>query len=81
MDYDHNKIDDAALALIGAYCWMEHGAARAWKGLDFEVSNRLFEKGLIADPKNTDKSFWLTAEGLDAAKAAAERLFGKSAQS
>lgn len=80
MEYDPDKIDEAALALLGAYCWDESGAARAWKGMNFEVSDRLFEKGLIADPKSTAKSVWLTPEGLLAARAAAARLFGRSSQ-
>ena len=82
MDYDSAKIDEAALALLGAFCWSEKtGVTRAWKGLNFEVSDRLFERGLIFDPKGTAKSLVLTEEGAAAARAAAEKLFGKRSAS
>ena len=48
-------------------------ADRAWKGFDFEVMDRLFEKGYIFDPRGKAKSVVFTVEGL----ARAERLFGE----
>ena len=50
-------------------------ALRRWKGIDWEATNRLFERGLIDDPKGKAKSILFTSEGLARAKAAAERLF------
>ncbi len=67
-EYDTEKIDDMALALL--YLTL-HDEVRAWKGLDWDVLNRLFEKGLILDPRNKTKSIVFTDEGL----AKAERLF------
>jgi hypothetical protein len=81
MKYDPTKIDEAALALLGAFAWTEHGLTHAWKGIDFEVSDRLFEKGLIYDPKCKAKSLVLTEEGVAAAQAAAEKLFGTGSSS
>jgi len=51
--------------------------ARAWKGFDFEVMDRLFEKGYIFDPKNKSKSVVLSPEGLARSKELIEELFGK----
>lgn len=50
-----------------------HDSFRAWKGFDWDVLNRLYEKGWIDDPKNKAKSVALTEEGL----AESERFFEK----
>jgi hypothetical protein len=77
MDYDQAKIDEAVLALLGAFAWTERGESRSWKTFDFEITGRLFERGLIYDPHGPTKSVCFTAEGFEAARAAAARLFGK----
>ena len=41
-----------------------HDHFRAWKQIDWEVTNRLNEKGLICDPVGKAKSVVLTDEGL-----------------
>lgn len=74
MNIDEEKIDDAVLALL--YLTL-HDERRAWKGIDFEVMNRLHNKGLIDDPINKTKSVWLTDEGLVKSKALFEKLFTK----
>lgn len=49
MDIDEDKIDDAVLALL----WLTlHDGYRAWKGFDWARMDRLFKKGMIADPLN-----------------------------
>ncbi len=73
---DLDRIDDATLALL--YLGL-HDGMRAWKSFDWDVTDRLHEKGLIEDPRNKAKSLVFTDEGLDAAQAAFERLFGKEA--
>jgi hypothetical protein len=75
MRYDEAKIDEAVLAVLYLTAWEEHGLTRAWKGIDWNVSNRLHERGLIDDPQNKNKSISFTEEGLALARAAAERLF------
>ena len=75
MRYDKAKIDEAVLAVLYLTAWEEHGLTRAWKGIDWNVSNRLHERGLIDDPQNKNKSISFTEEGLPLARAAAERLF------
>jgi hypothetical protein len=76
MDYDQAKIDEAVLALLGVFAHSEHGESRSWKTFDFEVTGRLFERGLIEDPRGHVKSILFTAQGIEAARAAAARLFG-----
>lgn len=56
MDYDEEKLDEVVLALLYLTSFTEHGVTRAWKGHDWDVLNRLCEKGLISDPKNKSKS-------------------------
>ena len=46
---------------------------RAWKGFDWDVLNRLYERGLIEDPVNKTKSVTFTEEGLRES----ERLFNQ----
>lgn len=75
MDVDFEKIDDAVLGLL----WLTlHDERRAWKGFDWDVLNRLHEKGMIADPVNKAKSVVLTDEGLRRAEALFRRLFARA---
>ena len=62
MEYNHDKVDEVALALL--YLTLG-GDNRAWKGMAWEISNRLHEKGWIEDPRNKNKSFVLTAAGRE----------------
>lgn len=80
MEYDEDKIDEAALAMLylTLHDVSEYGAGRAWKGLDWDALDRLHEKGLISDPKSKAKSVVMDAEGIARAKHAAGKLFGKS---
>ena len=74
MGYDKDKIDDAVLALM--YLTL-HDGARAWKGFEFEVLNRLHRKGLIHEPRNKTKPVVLTGNGLVRSKTLFEEHFGK----
>jgi uncharacterized protein DUF6429/uncharacterized protein DUF2442 len=73
-EWDQHKIDECVLALLQLTL---HDGVWAWKGQDFEVMNRLFDKGYILDPRGKAKSIVLTQDGLDRSKALFERLFGK----
>jgi hypothetical protein len=68
MNINTGSIDEVALALL--YLTL-HDHNRAWKGFDWEVLNRLYERGLIDDPVNKTKSVIFTEEGLRES----ERLF------
>lgn len=61
MDIDEDKIDEAALALM--YLTL-HDHFRAWKQIDWEVTNRLHEKGLICNPVGKAKSVVKQSEAL-----------------
>ena len=74
-DYDRDKVDEVVLALM--YLTL-HDTQRAWKGFDFDTLDRLYEKGLIADPKNKAKSVWLTQKGLEQSEQLFEQYFGRS---
>jgi len=82
MEFDEDKIDEAALAMLHLTSFREKGGpTRAWKGLDWDALDRLFEKGLIADPKGKAKSVWFSEEGAKAAEEAFIRLFSKNDKS
>lgn len=71
---NRDRIDDCVLALLQL---MLHQGARAWKGFDYEVMDRLFQKGYILDPRGKVKSVVLTEEGLARSKRLFVELFGK----
>jgi Domain of unknown function (DUF6429) len=78
MDYDFDKIDDTILALMCLTLHDEaYGTARAWKGFDWDVLERLYQKGWILDPKNKAKSVVLTEAGLTRAKQLFDQYFSK----
>ncbi len=72
MKINTDKIDEVALALL--YLTL-HDDGRAWKQLDWEVTTRLHEKGLIYDPVSKSKSIVFTEEGMEQAKFLFEKLF------
>jgi hypothetical protein len=74
MQIDTDKIDDAALALM--YLTL-HDHCRAWKQIDWDITNRLHDKGLIDNPIGKAKSVGLTEEGLKQAELLFEKLFTK----
>ncbi|PWL19923.1 MAG: hypothetical protein DCO95_18830 [Roseivirga sp. XM-24bin3] len=75
MKHDKDKIDNAVLGLL----WLTlHDQCRAWKGMDWAALDRLYQKGLIEDPVNRNKSVVLTREGLERSKALFEELFTQS---
>ena len=74
MEHDTDKIDEAVLGLL----WLTlHNEVSAWKTFDWDATDRLHERGLMHDPRNKNKSFHLTPEGVAAAKAAFAKLFTK----
>ena len=72
--YDQQKIEDAVLALLGAF---EFDNGRVWKRLDFSVMQSLAEKGYITDPRGKTESFYLTQDGLAKAKELAQQMFSE----
>ena len=76
-EIDTNKIDEATLALLFLSMHSDGGLARAWKGIDWEVMDRLYEKGYILDPKNIAKSVVVTKEGEEKSEELFNKLFRK----
>lgn len=74
MEIDEDKIDEAALALM--YLTL-HDKFRAWKQIDWDVTNRLHEKGFICDPVGKSKSVVLTDDGLKKSEELFTKLFSK----
>ena len=74
MKIDEDKIDEAALALF--YLTI-HDECRAWKQVDWQITNRLFEKGFICNPVGKSKSVVLTDEGMKQSEALFKKLFTK----
>ena len=72
---DKNKIDDAALALLYLTLHINSGEVRAWKGMDWEVLDRLYEKGYIYNPKGKAKSVVVTDEGEKKSEELYNKLF------
>ena len=72
--YDTEKADEMALALLSLVSFQErHGPLRAWKAMDWDIMNRLHEKGLISDPKRKAKSICLTDAGVKLSRALFEK--------
>lgn len=79
MAYDEKEIDEAVLALLYVSSFEDRGARCAWKTYDWDITGKLFELGLIDDPRNKNKSVVLTPEGVARGKVACEKLFGGAA--
>lgn len=77
MDLDTDKLDDAALAILSLTL---HDGRRVWKGLDWAITDRLHEKGLIEDPVGKSKSLVLTEDGVARAERALASFFGLAVQ-
>jgi mRNA-degrading endonuclease toxin of MazEF toxin-antitoxin module len=69
------EIDEAVLGLLYLNVFKHHGLVRAWKTFDWDAMDRLYELGLIGDPKSKAKSVPLTAEGVTLAKESFRKRF------
>lgn len=69
MDANNNKIDELTLALM----YLRRHGQRAWKSFDWESLNRLYQRGLISNPKQKSHSVIFSAE----AEELAQELFQK----
>ncbi len=76
MDYNKDKVDEMVLALLYLTSFGDHGFVRAWKGHDWDALNRLYEKGLISDPKSKAKSIVLSEKGVERSEELFQQFFG-----
>jgi hypothetical protein len=74
-DCDSTKIAEAAIGLLYLTLHGKHPDLRAWKGLDWDVMDVLFENGWILDPKGKARSVVVTKEGEVQAKLMFEKHF------
>jgi hypothetical protein len=74
---DHDKLAEAALAILSLTAREEELGVRAWKGMDWELTDLLYEKGWICDPKGKAKSVIFTEEGTLLADTFMEKYFCK----
>jgi hypothetical protein len=74
MDYDQDKVDEMVLALL--YLTTHDQGTRAWKGMDWDAMNRLYDKGYIGNPKTKAKSVILTEEGQKLSEELFKKHFG-----
>ena len=81
MEYDKDKVDEMALALLYLTTFEERSGLRAWKGHDWDVLDRLHLKGYISDPKRKAKSVVVTEEGAKRSRELFENYFGTQGQS
>jgi hypothetical protein len=73
MTLDPEKIDNAVLALLQLGL---HDGNRAWKSFDWDVMERLHEKGFISNPAGKAKSVVLTELGMAESDRLLAQLFG-----
>ena len=52
MNYDVERIDEVTLALLWLTVFKHGTTVRTWKSHDWDVLDRLCEKGYISDPKS-----------------------------
>ena len=76
-DLNQDKLSEAALAILGLSAFRDHQTVRAWKGMDWDLLDVLYQKGWIADPKGKAKSVVFTDEGARLAPDLLARHFGK----
>jgi hypothetical protein len=76
VEYDKDKVDEMVLALL--YLTSSHNeyGTRAWKGLNTEVMDRLYQKGYIGDPRGKSPSIALTEAGAKLSKELFFQYFG-----
>lgn len=74
---DEEKIAETTLAILSLSRMVEPYGVRAWKGIDWDVMNIIFEKGWISDPTGKRKSVGITEEGIKLADQFLEKYFGK----
>ncbi len=76
MEYDKDKVDETVLALLYLTSSQDQYGTKAWKGLDWEAMDRLYEKGYISDPKGKGPTLTLTETGARLSKELFIKHFG-----
>lgn len=74
-ELDTDKLAEVALGLLALTL---HDGCRAWKNIDWDVLDLLYQRGFILDPRDRNKSVVLTEAGLAQAGALLMKHFGHS---
>ena len=77
-DLDHDKLAEAALAILALTAFRSRHESRAWKGLDWDVLDLLYRRGWIEDPVGKARSVVLTEAGERLAPDLLARHFAKA---
>jgi len=82
MEWDEDRIDEMALAVMFFSMFDEKlfddtYSTRMWKGLSWAITDRMHEKGWIANPRSKNKSVVVSEEGRKLAEELAIKYFGK----
>jgi hypothetical protein len=72
-EYDKDKVDEFALALLHLSTFDGELGLKAWKNLDLGILTRLHQKGLISNPITSSKSVSISKEAAEQS----EQLFRK----
>ena len=78
---DQEKLAETAIALLYLTTHLDGPVPRAWKGLDWDLLDLLFEKGWIGDPKSKARSVVLTQEGQSVSEEMFSKHFGARSSS
>lgn len=74
-ELDQDKLAEVALAILSLTARDEEFGVRVWKGMDWDLTDLLHEKGWIHDPVGKQKSVLLTATGAKLASEYLEKHF------
>ena len=77
MEYNQEKVDDMILALLFLTSSTDKYGTRAWKGLDWQVLDRLYKKGYISDPREKGPTMQLSDAGAERSKQLFDEHFVK----
>ena len=76
MEYNKDKVDEMVLALMYLTTFKDENGMRVWKGLDWDVLDRLHEKGYISNPKSKAKSVGISEEAAKRSEELFKKHFG-----
>jgi hypothetical protein len=67
MQLDKERTAEVAMALLALTMFQDGSVSRAWKGMDWDVLDDLYQRGWICDPKGKVKSVVFTEKGRELA--------------